>query len=356
MCVYFISRSLCLTSAAPGSLPATNTTWWNSPEPSIAMVQNLIDTFLSYSSDWGFFLDIENFRRDALLPLPIGHHSRPSPALLTTVYLIAIALSDSPALKEHEGIFLSRALSSLPASLSGIHPRKAIHALQAEILLSNYFYASGRFLEGRYHVTAAVSLAVGAVLFHSPATTLRPDVELIEAERVDACWATIILDKAWAVATDTPSNLQNSSELLKMPWPDKIWAIACEVAVEEIRALRTRLAWTQDVATSEESSLVALFAAAFAAMRRFETWPLLKWGYALTPLLFNYIITMGCVPSKAKVLGMDAGPQAANAPSKRSKTTKVEQPAPNTSEIEPPWLKPRGTLVLEKDGSVQFKP
>ncbi|KAJ6520548.1 hypothetical protein C8R45DRAFT_955547 [Mycena sanguinolenta] len=409
--------------AAPGSVPATDT-WWNSPEPPIDMAHNLVDSFLSYSSDWGFFLDIEKFRHDALLPLPIGHHSRPSPALLTIVYFIAITLSDSPALKEHERIFLSRALSSLPASLSGIHPRKAIHALQAEILLSNYFYASGRFLEGKYHATAAVSLAVGAVLFNPPATTLRPVIE--ENERIDACWATVILDKAWAVATGTPSNLQNSSELFEMPWPEentvgspsftiaqfldgrepragplspkallakavilweqanslgviwktdmgmsqsdeffttfnslhtrivdlqhqmvavepapqspsmrrtvvvgrsivhaamiqlhgtfaqtsmeskykslsaatailqlaadadllgssficpiifKIWAVACEVAVEEIHALQTRLAWTQDVATSAESSLVAHFAAALATMRRFGTWSLLS--------------------------------------------------------------------------------
>ncbi|KAJ7239757.1 hypothetical protein B0H12DRAFT_76137 [Mycena haematopus] len=205
--------------SALGSISATDT-WWNSPEPSINMVQNLVDIFIPYASDWGFFLNESRFRRDALIAHPIGHHSRPSPALLTTVYLIAITLSDFPALKAHEATFLSRALSSLPASLSGIHPRKAIHALQAEILLSNYFYASGRFLEGRYHTAAAVSLAVGTVSLR-PTTTLRPDADIVEeVERMDACWTTIILDKAWAVATATPSNLQDSSEMFEMVWPE----------------------------------------------------------------------------------------------------------------------------------------
>ncbi|KAF8204258.1 hypothetical protein K438DRAFT_553221 [Mycena galopus ATCC 62051] len=208
------------THQSPGSVPTTDE-WWNAPEPPVSMVQNLIDTFLQYASDWGFFLDDSRFRRDVLLDHPIGHHSRPSPALLAAVYLIGIALNDSPALKAHENTFLSRALSSLPASLSGIHPRKAIHALQAEILLSNYFYVSGRYLEGRYHTAAAVSLAVSTVLPNPSATTLRHDKEAIEeVERIEACWKTIILDKAWAVAKDTHPNLRDSSKMLDMPRPD----------------------------------------------------------------------------------------------------------------------------------------
>jgi hypothetical protein len=140
---------------------------------------------------------------------------------LTAVYLIAITLSNSPTLKAHEKTFLSRALSSLPASLSGIHPRKAIHGLQAEILLSNYFYSSGRFLEGRYHTAAAVSLAFSTVMFKPSAVTIFPGVDTIEeAERIDACWTTIIHDKAWAVALATYPNLQDSSEMLDMPWPE----------------------------------------------------------------------------------------------------------------------------------------
>ncbi|KAF7347237.1 Zn(2)-C6 fungal-type domain-containing protein [Mycena venus] len=204
----------------PGSVSNADA-WWNSPEPPMNMVENLVDTFIPYASDCGFFLDIERFRRDVLLPHPIGHHSRPSPALLATVYLFGITLNDSAAVKAHEKTFLSRALSSLPASLSGIHPRKAIHALQAEILLSNYFYVSGRFLEGRYHTAASVSLAVGTVMLNPSATTLRsPDADAVEeVERMDGCWTTITLDKAWAVAMATYPNLPDSSEMLNMLWP-----------------------------------------------------------------------------------------------------------------------------------------
>ncbi|KAJ7696724.1 hypothetical protein B0H17DRAFT_909120, partial [Mycena rosella] len=180
-----------------------------------------IDTFLPYASDWGFFLDPTRFRHDALLPLPIGHHSRPTPALLTAIYLVGIALSDSPALRIHEKPFLSRALSSLSISLSGMHPRKAIHTLQTEIILSNYFYASGRFLEGRYHTTAAVSLVVSSALLkpESSTGTIWPNART--AESLDACWTTIILDKSWAIALTMPPNFNDEgcNGMLELPFP-----------------------------------------------------------------------------------------------------------------------------------------
>jgi len=68
---------------------------------------------------------------------------------------------------------------------------------------------------------------------------------------------------------------------------------------------------------------------------------------------------MGCVPSKAKVLSQDAGPQAATPAgnTKRSKQEKTGPPSQDTPESQPPWLQaPRAKLIVEKDGSVQFKP
>ncbi|KAJ7045158.1 hypothetical protein C8F04DRAFT_940902 [Mycena alexandri] len=215
-CIKFLTT---VAAPEPASESAVES-WWNSPEPPHSMVENLLDTFIPYASDWGFFLDISRFRREVLLSHPIGHHLRPTPALLTTVYLIGITLSDSLALKMHEKKSLSRALSSLPVSLAGLHPRKAIHALQAEILLSNYFYASGRFLEGRYHTTGAASLALSGGLFNvgRSAASLIADADTFEgAERMDACWTTIILDKSWAVALATYPNLPESAEMLDMP-------------------------------------------------------------------------------------------------------------------------------------------
>ncbi|KAJ7511801.1 hypothetical protein B0H11DRAFT_1953063 [Mycena galericulata] len=197
-------------SGPPRPAQSTADTWGNGPEPPMDLVETLLDAFLPYAHDWGFFLDISDFRRDTLLRLPMGHHSRPSPPLLTGVYLIGITLSHSPTMKTHEKAFLSRTLSALPVSLSGIHPRKVTHALQTEILLSNYFYAHGRLLEGRYHTAAAVSLMVSSVLPKINREQL-PFQSLTEGE-IDGFWTTIILDKSWAVVLATQPNLQHQCD------------------------------------------------------------------------------------------------------------------------------------------------
>ncbi|KAJ7664927.1 hypothetical protein B0H17DRAFT_294632 [Mycena rosella] len=178
-------------------------------EPPMHMVERLIDSFLLYSSDWGFFLDPARFRREALLPLPLGHPSRPCPALLAAVYLAGASLSDTT----HEETFLARALSALPTSLSGLHPRRTLHVLQAQVLLANYFFAARRFLQGKYHTAAAVSLAMGSGLQMDRRTPQVPGDPVEEGERLDACLATFTLDKAWAAALGEHSNWSG------IPWP-----------------------------------------------------------------------------------------------------------------------------------------
>ncbi|KAJ7508428.1 hypothetical protein B0H11DRAFT_1964940 [Mycena galericulata] len=346
-----------------------------------------LDAFLPYAHDWGFFLDISDFRRDALSRLPMGHHSRPSPPLLTGVYLIGITLSHSPTMKTHEKVFLSRTLSALPVSLSGIHPRKVTHALQTEILLS-------KLLEGRYHTAAAVSLMVSSVLPKINREQL-PFQSLTEGE-IDGFWTTIILDKSWAVVLATQPNLQHQliddtetstdvpllatatmlwerANSLMAGWdagmtpqesynfysafntldtriqhfnttisprggsqdvPDDrqlfvgrsiahaaviqlhetfcqtnpeskqrcsaaaksilnllasrrhaqfctIWVTASEIVVDEIASLRTvRPAWAHEVPTSAETSLVSLLNRGVEVMRRFASWPLIRFQLA----------------------------------------------------------------------------
>ncbi|KAJ6595536.1 hypothetical protein DFH09DRAFT_1072510 [Mycena vulgaris] len=178
-------------------------------------IESLLDVFLMYSADWGFFLNVERFRHAALLPLPSGHPSRPCNALLAAVDLAGAALSD----RTHENMFRERTLSALPTSLSGLHPRKTLHVLQAEVLLANYFFAGGKYIQGMHHTAAAVSLVVGSGLYKlrsEDGRLLREPVDLIEERELrDACWATFTLDKTWAAVLGTQSNW---SHLLDAPW------------------------------------------------------------------------------------------------------------------------------------------
>jgi Fungal specific transcription factor domain len=157
----------------------------------------------------------------------LGDNSRPSQALLSTVYLWGVNLSSIEVLKSYESVFLGRATRRIARDLSGDHPQKAKHALQAEVLLSRYYFSIGSFLEGRYHCSAAVSIAL-SLGFHRirsmqglPPNT--PSVDTVEeGERINAFWTVFFDDKCWAVAMDVPSAFPDHKTVdgrIDTPWP-----------------------------------------------------------------------------------------------------------------------------------------
>ncbi len=177
-------------------------------------------------------MNTSRFRSAALDPS--AYYSRPLPALMTTVYLLGSVLSHAPSLTMHEKTFLERALVDVSGALSSnYHPQRFAQTIQAEVLLAYYFLASGRFLEGKYHVTTAVSLVLSTGLnkVRSDRTTSTGQIPVLraprdaieEGERVDACWTVLILDKSWAVALASVPNAVCPSDIvglqLDTPWP-----------------------------------------------------------------------------------------------------------------------------------------
>ncbi|KAJ7263142.1 hypothetical protein B0H12DRAFT_1012430 [Mycena haematopus] len=213
--------------AAGPSHQTDSTAWAMQKEPSHDMVRQLVDLFLAYSSEFGFFLNASRFRNSALLGQPVGHQVRPSQALLWAVYLCGLRFSKQPQLIAQEPVFLARALNLATNGLSGNHPQKVMHNLQAEILLAYYLFASGRFLEGKYHAASAVSLGLSSGLHmirsaNSPSSTLPPAQDAIEeGERIHACWALMTLDKSWAVVLGENPHLDHQQQNLTVdtPWP-----------------------------------------------------------------------------------------------------------------------------------------
>lgn len=148
--------------------------------------------------------------------------------------------------------------------------QRRLHAMQAEVLLAIYFFCLGRYLEGRYHANAAVSLAVSCglhrikpeLLFSSPAqavpgsfsafTTfaalgaigelglfdLAPPADVIElGERINAFWAVFCVDKCWSTAVGSPSFLVDdatSGTRIETPWPlnSEDYEMVCVVKCE----------------------------------------------------------------------------------------------------------------------------
>ncbi|KAK0186296.1 hypothetical protein F5146DRAFT_1142617 [Armillaria mellea] len=219
------------SSSNPEPVPPLVYGWWTLPDPPLELKTVLIDRFLDSASEYGFFMNISRFRSAALDPS--AYYYRPLPALMTTIYLLGIFLSHTPSLTVHEKTFLERALTDVSGALSNHHPQKFLQTIQAEVLLASYFLASGRFLEGKYHITATLSLglSIGLNKIRSdrqtspgPATILpAPQDAIEEGERVDACWIVLIVDKCWAVALASEPSTACPSDLVGIqidtPWP-----------------------------------------------------------------------------------------------------------------------------------------
>ncbi|KAJ7921427.1 hypothetical protein B0H13DRAFT_154919 [Mycena leptocephala] len=195
------------------------------------VLQALVHNFLHHASCFGFFLDAQAFH-DAItssdgLQLP--------PVLLNVMYLFGVHLSQDARITAYEPAFLAHALRSTAGSLSGTHPRTILHRLQASVLLAYYFIRNKRFLEGKYHTSAAVSIAVSAGLHrirappeHDPVGTRPLSDGLLpangaaeEGERISAFWNVLNLNNCWAGTDGSPSNVSYGESGLKIdtPWP-----------------------------------------------------------------------------------------------------------------------------------------
>ncbi|KAJ7731814.1 Zn(2)-Cys(6) binuclear cluster domain-containing protein [Mycena maculata] len=203
-------------------------------EPPRDVIERLVDAFLGNFSQVGFFLDSSAFRHSALLPFPFGHHERPSPALLSAVYMWGCRLSrasDHPVY--NEDAFLVCTLQNIHQDLGGRHPHRVVHSIQAEILLSFYYLNLGRPVEGIYHSSAAVSLAISGGLHLIRSSQLPPPPcfgvletpfppatdSLEEGQRINAFWTVVILNNYWVAAHGSPSAIPYHDTPIDTPWP-----------------------------------------------------------------------------------------------------------------------------------------
>ncbi|KAJ7351356.1 hypothetical protein DFH08DRAFT_1078404 [Mycena albidolilacea] len=209
-----------LNEAATNSMPT---------ELPFIVLQALAHNFLHNADRCGFFLDTQAFH-DAITTTG-GQHL--PPVLLNVMYLWGIHLSDDPSISAFEPAFLSHALRSTAGSLSGTHPRRILHSLQASVLLAYYFIRNARILEGKYHISAAVSIALSAGLhrIRAPQGAEAPPIsEMLapprdareEGERISAFWGVLNLNNCFASRDGTCSNISyggSNSLVIDTPWP-----------------------------------------------------------------------------------------------------------------------------------------
>ncbi|KAJ6505326.1 hypothetical protein C8R45DRAFT_972346 [Mycena sanguinolenta] len=213
-------------------------------EPPPHLTEQFVDTFLStFTPIDFFFLHPASFRSAALHPFPFGHYERPSPALLSAVYMWGARLSasqgDTPRHPVYnQDAFLVCTLQNIHQDLAGNHPQRVMHAIQAEILLSMYYLTLGRPVEGAYHSSAAVSLAISANLhlitshrfpacqqpcFGVLETPLPPPLDPREEnERIRAFWTTVIVNNYWRATHNSPSAISYLDTPIETPWPREL--------------------------------------------------------------------------------------------------------------------------------------
>ncbi|KAK0475557.1 hypothetical protein IW261DRAFT_1567958 [Armillaria novae-zelandiae] len=190
----------------------------------------LLDLFAPHRHQCGFEVHMGSLRDSLNLPMSEQRH----PALMNAIYLWACFVSRPEPLCEHEEHFLNQAIQAHQQGLRLAD--KVLDIIQASCLLSAYFLANGRLLEGSYHASAAAALAiqVGLHMDVSPeprqwmndsteSFDLKPQkIDLRRGERVLAFWQVYNLDRCWSVVLRKPPVLPDASNpwtSITCPWP-----------------------------------------------------------------------------------------------------------------------------------------
>jgi len=153
---------------------------------------------------------------------------------------MGVHFSQPESQQGQESALLMKAVQHVSTDLLGNHPNKVLQTLQAQILLSYYFFRVAAILEAKVHTSVAVSLALGsglhrirsssisapstiAIIQDQPYALPPPATGLEEAERINAFWSVLMLHKFVTVSLENPANVCGALEAPGMqidtPWP-----------------------------------------------------------------------------------------------------------------------------------------
>ncbi|KAG6813286.1 hypothetical protein H0H92_012441 [Tricholoma furcatifolium] len=202
-------------------------------QPPTELARMLLDIFSPHSRQCG--LDIH--MGSILDSLATQSKEQRHPMLMNAMYLWACFISRPEPLCQHEDHYLGLALDALRDGLRD--GEKIIDVIQGSCLLSMYFLANGRILEGSYHATAAAGLAVQCGLHMNthqeevwPSDPQEPyDMKpsrsgVKEGERILAFWQVYNLDRCWSVILRKPAIIPDECDprqSINCPWPQD-WA------------------------------------------------------------------------------------------------------------------------------------
>jgi hypothetical protein len=168
--------------------------------------------------------------------LTLPEEKQRHPVLMNAIYMWACFISRPEPLCQHEEHYLGLALDALRDALR--IGEKVVDVIQGSCLLSMYFLANGRILEGSYHASAAAALAVQCGLHlgtpydeqqwptEPESFDLKPlRTGVKEGERILAFWQVYDLDRCWSVILRKPAVIPDGLDIqqsINCPWPQDI--------------------------------------------------------------------------------------------------------------------------------------
>lgn len=195
--------------------------------PPVDLAQMLLEIFAPHRHQCGLEIHMDRLRESLKRPSANQRH----PVLLNAIFLWACFISRPEPLSQHEEHYLNHSLDALREALRA--GDRTLDIVQASCLLSMYFLANGRIMEGSYHASAAAALAVQFGLHGSiaemdswvadPNDDLKPfKTDLRQGERILAFWQVYNLDRCWSVALHKPAIIPdgpNGWNSINCPWP-----------------------------------------------------------------------------------------------------------------------------------------
>ncbi|KAJ6594581.1 hypothetical protein B0H19DRAFT_65665 [Mycena capillaripes] len=196
--------------------------------PPVDLAMMLLEIFSPHRHQCGLDIHMGQLRESLGRPRAEQRH----PVLMNAIFLWACFISRPEPLSQHEDHYLSLALDALRDALRD--GDKMIDIVQASCLLSTYFLANGRYLEGSYHASAAAALAVQCGLHENvapetaawlanPNDDLKPfKMDLQHGERILAFWQVYNLDRCWSVVLRKPTIIPDGPHAwnsINCPWP-----------------------------------------------------------------------------------------------------------------------------------------
>ncbi|KAG5635244.1 hypothetical protein H0H81_011942, partial [Sphagnurus paluster] len=206
-------------------------------EPPTYEKRTILDTFFNTvcyaAARVGFFLDPKP-TVDSMLHEPVGDPDHPTPALTHAIYLWGYHLSRSSSSASDREQSLKQVKYFLSEDLTGAHPHKVLHTIQAEVLLAHYYLSMGNVRESSRHAGDALGLALAAGLHRavrdgagassrpmlSSTSSLGQSENIISrSQRIDAFWAVHTINVYLAVIQGPGATYSLELHAVDVPWP-----------------------------------------------------------------------------------------------------------------------------------------